>query len=77
MARRIRKWSKIIKGHLYGWKKSQKELIRHKILDRIVKKDSYATAVRRLNQLKNVTKDLKTKVIAKKDMLYLKKKYKK
>ncbi|MBW2994941.1 hypothetical protein KY312_01175 [Candidatus Woesearchaeota archaeon] len=72
-----RKWARIVPGHLYGWKKDQSDLTRRRILNKAVKKDSYATIVRRLNQLKNVTKDRQTKSIATKDMEYLKKKYRK
>lgn len=74
---KTRKWAKIEKGHLYGWKKKQSDTRRHAILSSAVKKDSYATIVRRLNQLKNVTKDTGTKRTATKDMMFLKKKFKK
>jgi len=73
----VRKWAKIVKGHLYGWKKDSSDSTRHKILDIAVKKDGYATIVRRLNQLRNVTKDRSTKSIAGKDMKYLKDKHNK
>jgi len=73
----VRKWAKIEKGHLYGWKKTQSDTRRHTILSSAVKKDSYATIVRRLNQLKNVTRDAGTKKTTAKDMLFLKKKFKK
>jgi len=72
-----RKWARIVPGHLYGWKKTQADTTRHRILNTAVKKDGYATIIRRLNQLKNVTKDRETKQIVAKDMEYLKKKYKK
>ena len=71
-----RKWAKITPGGLYGWKKTQTDSTRHAILNKAVKKDSYATIIRRLNQLRNVTKDRKTKKLMEKDMEYLKKKYK-
>ncbi len=77
MPGKTRKWAKIEKGHLYGWKKTQSDARRHAILSSAVKKDSYATIVRRLNQLKNLTKDTETKKVAAKDMAYLKKKFKK
>ncbi len=70
-----RKWAKVVPGHLYGWKKSQSDSTRQKILNAAVKKDSYATIVRRLNQLRNLTKDRQTKSVIRKDMGYLKKKY--
>jgi hypothetical protein len=68
MPRKPRKW---------GWKKTQSDSTRHAILNKAVKKDSYATIIRRLNQLRNITKDRKTKKTMEKDMEYLKKKYKK
>ena len=74
---KIRKWAKIEAGHLYGWTKLQPDAKRRSILNKAVKKDSYATIVRRLNQLRNVTKDSETKAVVKSDMEYLKKKYKK
>lgn len=72
-----RKWAIVVPGHLYGWKKEYSESTRRKILKKAVKKDSYATIVRRLNQLRNLTKDSRTKAAAKKDMAYLKKIFKK
>ena len=69
------KWAKVEKGALHGWKKDMPVAKRHALLDRLVKKDSYATTVRKLNQLRNVTKDQETKKIVKQDMDWLKKKY--
>ncbi len=69
----VRKWAEF-KGHI-GWKKSMSDSERHKLLDKRVKKLSYATVVRKLLQLANVTKDVETKKKARADMLYLKKKY--
>ena len=71
----VKKWAKVVPGHLYGWKKTQSDLTRRRILSTAVKKDSYATIVRRLNQLHNLTKDQETKITLKKDMEYLKAKY--
>jgi len=70
------KWAKIVPGHLYGWHKELSDARRHTILSSAVRKDSYATIVRRLNQLRNLTKDRGTKAAAVKDMLFLKKKFK-
>ena len=70
-----RKWAKVKPGGLYGWKKTQGDFTRHRILRSAVKKDSYATIVRRLNQLRNLTKDKETKALLEKDMAYLKEKY--
>ena len=77
MPRKPRKWAKVEAGGLYGWKKTQSDSTRHTILNKAVKKDSYATIIRRLNQLRNITKDKETKETMEKDMEYLKKKYKK
>jgi len=71
-----RKWARVAPGGLYGWKKTQSDSTRHAILNKAVKKDSYATIIRRLNQLRNITKDKATKKLMEKDMAYLKKKYK-
>jgi hypothetical protein len=76
MPKKPGKWAKIVPGHLYGWKKDQSDTRRHAILNKAVKKDSYATITRRLNQLRNVTKDRETKRIVQKDMEYLKQKCK-
>jgi hypothetical protein len=75
MTTKPKKWAKVIPGHLYGWKKDQADSRRHTILNKAVKENSYATIVRRLNQLRNLTKDKETKIAAKKDMEYLKKKH--
>ncbi len=77
MAKKPKKWAKVVPGHLYGWSKTQSDARRHATLNVAVKKDSYATIVRRLNQLRNLTKDIGTKTIVKKDMAYLKEKYRK
>lgn len=71
----VRKWAKFEKGELGGWKKNLPAKKRHSILEKMVKKDSYATTIRRLLQLKNVTKDVGTIKSAKSDMVYLKKKF--
>ena len=70
-----RYWSKFEEGALGNWKKSLSDKQRLEILKKIVKKDSYATVIRRLNQLRNVTKDEPTKKKAAKDMANLKKLY--
>lgn len=77
MPKKQRKWAVIVSGHLYGWGKALAEPTRRAILNKAVKKDSYATIVRRLNQLRNITKDSGTAKAAEKDMAYLKKRYKK
>jgi len=77
MPRKPRKWARVAPGGLYGWKKTQADSTRRRILNAAVKKDGYATIIRRLNQLRNITKDKQTKTKMEKDMEYLKKKYKK
>ncbi len=69
----VKKWAKF-KGHL-GWHKDMPIAKRHKLLVTKVKKDSYATIIRRLLQLANITKDKATERIARADMAYLKKKF--
>lgn len=63
------------KGSLYGWGKDLSERARHQALNESVRKDGYATTIRRLNALRNVSTDAKTDRVAKADMIYLKKKY--
>jgi len=69
----VRKWAKF-KGHL-GWKKNMPQAERHALLERKVKQDGYATVIRKLLQLANVTKDAGTKKNARADMEYLRKKF--
>lgn len=71
----VRKWAKFEEGGLGGWKKTFPQAKRRAILEKLVKKDSYATTVRRLLQLRNVTKDKETVKKATSDMTYLKKKF--
>ena len=58
------------------WKASHKAASRRRVLSALVKKRGYATVVRELNALRNVTTDRKTKKAATADMKWLKKKYK-
>jgi len=71
----VRKWAKFGEGYLSGWSKKMPDKKRLELLKRLVKKESYATVIRRLNQLRNVTKDIATKKKAAKDMASLKKIY--
>ena len=57
------------------WKATHKAKYRRQVLSSLVKKRGYATVVRELNALHNVTTDAKTKQAAKADMSWLKKKY--
>lgn len=57
------------------WHADSKAETRRKILASLVKKRGYATVVRELNALRNVTTDAKTKQAAEADMKWLKKKY--
>jgi hypothetical protein len=53
-----KKWSKHVghleEGGLHGWCASCPPDVRHRAIERTVSRDSYATAVRRLNFLANV-----------------------
>ena len=71
----VRKWAKFKTGGLGGWSKKLAQTKRRNILEKLVKKEGYATIVRRLLQLKNVTKDKETVKKASSDMLYLRKKF--
>ena len=75
MVKKVVKWAKFEEGSLGGWKKAMPAAKRREILEKLVKKDSYATVVRRLLQLHNVTKDEETVKKAAADMAYLKKKF--
>jgi len=70
------KWAKFEHGKLGGWKKALPQTKRRSLLEKLVKKDSYATVIRRLLQLKNVTKDQETVKKATADMVYLRSKFK-
>jgi len=76
MKKYVRKWAHFESGKLGGWSKKLPQSKRREILEKLVKRDSYATVVRRLLQLRNVTKDQETLTKATSDMLYLKKKFK-
>jgi hypothetical protein len=76
MKKYVRKWAHFESGKMGGWSKSLPQAQRRAILEKLVKKDSYATVVRRLLQLRNVTKDQETILKASNDMLYLRKKFK-
>lgn len=76
MKKYVRKWAHFESGKMGGWSKKLPQSKRREILEKLVKKDSYATVVRRLLQLRNVTKDQETVLKASNDMLYLRKKFK-
>ncbi len=69
------KWAHFEPGKLGGWSKKLPQAKRRSLLEKLVRKDSYATAVRRLLQLRNVTKDKETIKKATSDMVYLRKKF--
>lgn len=62
-------------GSLYGWHKGQGDTTRHRALEISVREDGYATTIRRLNALRNVSTDRETDQKTKKDMEWLRKKY--
>ena len=71
----IRKWAHFEGGKLGGWSKKLPQTKRRTLLEKMVKKDGYATTIRRLLQLRNVTKDKETVTKATGDMAYLRKKF--
>lgn len=76
MPKDTKKWAHFEGGKLGGWSKKLPATKRRQILEKLVKKDSYATVIRRLLQLRNVTKDQETVQKATADMEYLRKKFK-
>ena len=79
--RNYSKWSRKLpggrlkRGGLMGWKKSQKASTRHGHLRKVVKKDGYATAVRRLVALENLSRDPGTDKAAHADVKWLQRTY--
>jgi len=72
------RWAKRVEikaGALRGWSKDLPAGERHRILDRVVSKDGYATTSRRLNFLCNVTKDRPTRKAACGDLSWLQREY--
>jgi hypothetical protein len=67
----------IKEGRLRGWSKDMPAGARRTILRRIVRREGYATAIRRLNALRNLSTDRETDAAAKADMLYLQRTYRK
>lgn len=83
---KAKRWSPKIKEMLLGGQGYVKKpsLQRHKILTGIVnkgpksgRKSGYATAIRRLNWLRNITSFRKVKTVVKRDMEWLRSKYRK
>ena len=70
-----KKWAHFESGKLGGWSKKLPQTKRRSLLEKLVKKESYATTIRRLLQLRNVTKDKETVTKATADMTYLRKKF--
>ncbi|VVB81894.1 Uncharacterised protein [uncultured archaeon] len=75
MPKKTRKWAHFEGGKLGGWSKKLPQTKRRLLLEKMVKKDGYATVIRRLLQLRNVTKDEETVTKATGDMAYLRKKF--
>lgn len=69
-----KRWFKA-EGRLDGWGIDKSDTERHNILNRVVRKDGYATTIRRLNALRNVSTSRETDRKAKADMDYLRKEY--
>lgn len=75
---RKRKWSKgidIKEGALQGWQKTLPQKRRLQILRRVIRDDGYATTIRRLNFLRNISRDPGTDRAAKADMLALQREF--
>jgi hypothetical protein len=66
---------KIQPGKLKGWKKSLPAGRRRSILNGLVRSDGYATVIRRLNALRNISKDPGTDRAVNADIKYLQKKH--
>lgn len=62
-------------GFLRGWKKSQSAGTRHRILAKLIRRDSYATISRRLTALKNVSPDRGTDRAVNADLNWMREKY--
>lgn len=71
----MKKWAHFESGKLGGWSKKFLQTKRRSLLEKLVRRDGYATVVRRLLQLRNVTKDKETVEKATSDMQYLRKKF--
>lgn len=72
------RWSQKIdvkEGGLAGWTKDMSQKERLTILHRLVRKDGYATVIRRLNFLINIGQDPETDKAAKSDMAALQEYY--
>lgn len=73
-SRKLKNWSKAVdikKGGLAGWSKDLPHAKRMTILHQLVRKNGYATIIRRLNFLINLGTDKETDKIAKADMTEL------
>ncbi len=70
-----KQWYEPREGALRGWQACLPASERRRILRRIVRREGYATAIRRLNSLRNVSTNRETDHAAKMDMEYLRRKY--
>ena len=70
-----KQWFEPKEGALRGWQASMPATERRRILRGIVRREGYATAVRRLNALRNVSTNREADHAAKMDMEYLRRKY--
>jgi len=73
MVKSVRKWAHFESGKLGDWSKALLQAKRRELLVKLVKRDGYAPVIRRLLQLRNVTKDQETVFKASHDMMYLRK----
>lgn len=71
-----KKWADFSNGdYIPGWKKSYSQKKRLQALRKLIKKETYADIIGKLNQLANVNQDYNTAKKARADMLKLKKEY--
>lgn len=71
---KLRRWFKP-EGRLDGWSIDKSEIERHRILDKVVKRDGYSVAIKRLVALRNVSTIREVDRKAKADEDYLRRKY--
>jgi len=69
-----KRWAKF-EGNLSGWRKDLPESKRHECIMKTVRRDGVNSTKRKLIQLANVTTDRETKIKARKDFEWLRRKY--
>lgn len=74
------KWARKVhlQGHLSGWHEDEGERTRHEALNRTVRRDGYATTIRRLDFIANVanrSNNTKLHRVARSDIKWLERKH--